>query len=449
MKPILYRVMLIVVLLSLAGCSALPAASPPTERTVPVQPAENTPVPPPVQGQVSDIARSDKPRAVPPASAQDDAENLARSNSDFAFELYRVLLNNDENLFFSPYSISMAMAMSYAGARGETESQMARVLHFALPQDNLHRAWNALDGQVAAAQEEAGEDEEPLTLNIANSLWGQQGFTFSPEYLDTLAENYGAEMRLLDFETNPESARQEINGWVEDETMEKIKDLIPQGAIDEMTRMVIANAIYFKAAWLYNFEKGATFDETFHLLDGSEVQVPTMHQAKMLNYASGSGWRAVELPYEGDRASMLVIVPDDLEEYEQNFSGEQLAEIVKSMQPEQLELSLPKFSYDSSFSLVDALSVLGMPAAFDPDAADFSGITGQRDLFISDVLHKAFVDVNEDGTEAAAATGLIMSVTSAMADPVRMAVDRPFLFVILDKDSGALLFVGRVLDPRL
>ena len=397
----------------------------------------------------SSVAESDKPRNLTPSASADDLTELADGNVAFAFDLYDTLQDEDGNLFFSPYSISTALAMTYAGAAGDTASQMAATLHFTLPADGLHPAVNAyaLDLQARAEQVTEGT---PFELSIANSLWGQQGFPFLPEFLDLLAENYGAGMRLVDYESDPEGARQAINDWVRDETREKIKDLIPQGAIDAMTRLVLANAIYFKAGWLNPFEETATAPAPFHLLDGSEVEIPMMQQSESYGYVLGDVYRAIELPYRNGNTSMLIILPDEgqFEPIEEQLSPAMMMDLLGRMAYGPVNLSLPKFTHESEFNLNDALIALGMTDAFDPGRADFSGMDGARDLYISDVLHKAFVSVDEEGTEAAAATAVIMSLTSApMGEPITFTVDRPFVYMIRDQQTGTVLFLGRVIDP--
>jgi serpin B len=395
------------------------------------------------------VAQSDKPRDLSPTAGAADLAELAESQTAFAFDLYSILRDKDGNLFFSPYSISTALAMTYAGAAGETASQMADALHFTLPAERLHPAFNAyaLDLKARAAQQ---SDGTPFELSIANSLWGQQGFPFLPAFLDLLAENYGAGMRLVDYANDAEGARQAINDWVSDETHGRIKDLISQGAVDAMTRLVLANAIYFKAEWLHPFEEPATSPEPFHLLDGSTVDVPMMHQSHSFGYVAGDGYQAIELPYRNGDASMLIVLPDpgQFGAVEQQLGAKMMVDLVDGMTFVPVDLSLPKFTYESEFNLNAALIALGMPDAFDPGRADFSGMDGARDLYISDVLHKAFVAVDEKGTEAAAATAVIMELTSApMGEPVTFTVDRPFIYMIRDQQTGTLLFLGRVVDP--
>jgi serpin B len=363
--------------------------------------------------------------------------------------MYQLLKEEDGNLFYSPYSISLALAMTYAGARGNTETQMAQALHFDLPQDALHPAFNALDLDLLGR---ANGEKDSFELNIANSIWGQQDFAFEQAFLDTLAANYGAGLRLTDFANAPEPARQAINQWVSNQTKERIKDLIPDGAITPDTRLVLANAIYFNAKWVYPFSHEGTHDGTFNTLDGAQITVPLMNldRPSPLAYVQGQGFQAVELPYVGEQMSMLVVVPDagTFPTFEAAFSADQLATILAALQPQTVQLTLPKFQFESSFNLGEALTGLGMTDAFDPSAADFSGMDGEGDLFIGAVIHKAFVAVDEEGTEAAAATAVIMEMAGAATSGVILIVDRPFLFFIRDMQTGTLLFAGRVVAPE-
>ena len=395
------------------------------------------------------LAQSDKPRDTSPDVAVSDLSELAKDNSDFAFNLYRRLSDEDGNLFYSPYSISLALAMTYAGARGETEQQMADTMRFLLPPDRLHPAFNALDQELASRGEGAeGKDDKGFRMNIVNALWGQKDYAFLEEFLDLLAENYGAGLRLLDFVNAPEDSRVTINDWVSEQTEGKIEDLIPQGVIDAMTRLVLTNAIYFNAAWQNPFTESLTHDGTFHLLDGGEVTVPLMRQAERFGYVDGDGYVAVEMPYDGGEMSMVVLLPDTgrFEAFEDTLDADGVAAIIDGLTYRQVDLTMPKFEFESEMSLVKALAAMGMPVAFS-GSADFSGMTGNRDLFIGDVLHKAFVSVDEAGTEAAAATAVVMELSAAPEQPVEVTVDRPFIFLIRDIDTDSILFVGRVVNP--
>jgi serpin B len=318
-----------------------------------------------------------------------------------------------------------------------------------MPQEQLHPAFNALDQDLATRGKAKSDDEEPLQLNIANAVWAEQTYPFLPDFLDVIASNYGAGIALADFVNKYESIRREINDWVYDETQEKIKDLIPEGILNSDTRMVLVNAIYFKADWLDQFDPVETNDYLFHLLDGTDVTVKFMKQYVASPYYLGDGFQAVELPYAGDTAAMDILLPDEgnFEAFESALNSNLLDQTLDGLQPASFDIFLPKFTFESSFDLSETLKSMGMVAAFDPDSADLSGMTGKKDLFISDVIHKAFVAVDEAGTEAAAATGAFAQITSALFGNPAVVIDRPFIFIIRDKPSGQILFIGRVLDP--
>ena len=396
------------------------------------------------------LVMSDKPRDTAPNISADDQAQLVAGNSAFAFDLYQALRQADGNLFYSPYSISTALAMTYAGARSETEQQMADTLHFTLSQDSLHPAFDNLSIQLGKRGQGAqGKDAKGFRLNIVNALWGQTGYTFLPAFLDVLAQNYGAGLRTLDFVKEPEKSRVTINDWVSGQTEERIKDLIPQGAINDLTRLVLTNAIYFNAAWAHTFGKDMTKDGQFNLLDGSQVTVPMMKQTESFGYTNGEGYQALELPYDGNELSMVILLPDagKFQTFEKAVNAEQVSKIIKGMEQTSVALTMPRFKFDSQFGLKNTLAAMGMPVAFTGDA-DFSGMTGNRELLISDVIHKAFVSVDETGTEAAAATAVIVGLTAVPVEPpVTVTVDRPFVFLIRDIQTGAIIFVGRVLNP--
>jgi len=400
----------------------------------------------PVGGEV---LKSDKERITSPDVNPSEQALLVEGNSAFAFELYQALKGKEGNLFYSPYSISMALAMTYAGARNETAEQMADTLQFMLEQERLHPAFNWLDAELASRGEgAAGKDGEGFRLNIVNAIWGQKDYTFLSDFLDVLAENYGAGLRILDFITETEASRLAINQWVSDQTEGRIEDLIPQGAIDALTRLVLTNAIYFNAAWEYPFDEDMTADGPFYLLDGGQVSVPMMKQTEAFGYTEGEGYQAVELQYDGNELSMVILLPEagQFQASEEGLQAQQVCDIISSLQPAQVTLTMPRFEFDSEFSLKDTLAEMGMPIAFSCEA-DFSGMTGNRELFVSDVVHKAFVAVDEAGTEAAAATAVIMPGSAEPEPPVEVTIDHPFIFLIRDIETGAILFVGRVLNP--
>ncbi len=380
-----------------------------------------------------------------------DAAELEAGNTAFAFDLYRELGAEPGNLFFSPHSISTALAMTYAGARTATEQEMAATLHFTLPQDRLHPAFNALDqalaerSKVKLAKDEKGS---PPELHIANATWGDKEYRFLDDYLDVLALNYGAGLRLLDFRKDPEGSRETINSWVEEQTNDRIKDLIPEGAIDGLTRLVLTNAIYFKASWVTAFDEGKTAPAPFQLLDGSSVEASMMRASgAKVRYARAGSFQAVELPYIGNEVSMLILLPDagKFAEAEAGLDADELRTITAALKPVLATLSMPKFEFEWELSLKDPLRALGMESAF--EGADFSGMDGTRNLAITDVLHKSFIAVDEQGTEAAAATAVIIGETAA-PEVVEVTVDRPFIFLIRDKPTGAILFLGRLASPK-
>jgi len=413
----------------------------------------------PPSTEVGQELQSGKQRITSPVTSQSDLAALADDNNAFAFDAYQTL-KGDTNMFLSPYSISLALAMTYAGARNSTAQQMADTLHFTLPDDNLNTAFNSLDLQLSQRGQGAkGTEGKGFKLNIVNAIWGQKDFTFLQDFLDTLAENYGAGIRLLDFRGEPEPSRVTINDWVSDQTEGKIKDLIPRGAINAFTRLVLTNAIYFNAAWQYQFHREATADDTFHLLGGKEVTVPMMHQTERFQYAESNDYQAIELPYDGRELSMVVLLPKEgqFASFEESLDAGKVAGIIQSLEYKKVILSMPKVKFTSSFNLNKALSQMGMPVAFNPplstdcsaEYANFSGMDGKCDLFISDVIHQAFVAVDEAGTEAAAATAVIVGVTSAPPpeEIITMDINRPFIFLIRDIQTGTIIFLGRVLNP--
>jgi serpin B len=326
---------------------------------------------------------------------------------------------------------------------------MAETLKFLLPQDELHPSFNSLDILLGQRGEGAqGKDEEGFRLNIVNAIWGQKDYKFLDEFLDVLAENYGAGLRILDFINQTEESRVTINDWVSDQTEGRIKDLIPPGVITALTRLVLTNAIYFNAAWEYPFDENATHDGPFYLLDGTEVTVPMMGQTESFRYAEGDGYQAVELPYDGRELSMVILLPEEgqFETFEGSLDASLVDAIIGDLKSQEVALTMPKFEFESEFGLKDTLSAMGMPIAF-TDAADFSGMTGGKDLQIAEVIHKAFVSVDEAGTEAAAATAVVMELTAMPEEPVEITVNHPFIFLIRDIETGTILFIGRVVNP--
>jgi serpin B len=378
-----------------------------------------------------------------------DARNLAQSNNRFATDLYgRLSAKESGNLFFSPYSISTALAMTSVGAEGQTKTQMAETLRFSIPEPRLHTAFASLRQTSQPRDSTAG-----YQLRIANRLWGQQGYHFIPAFQQTVRTNYGADLAPVDFARQTEAARRTINAWVEKETEQKIQDLIAPGVLDPMTRLVLTNAIYFKGAWTDEFKKAATQDAPFKSA-GQQVMVPMMHQTDGFKYAAVDDLQILELPYGKDRqVSMVVLLPkmvDGLAQIEKKLTSENLQTWLAGLRKQEVRVFLPRFKMTSQFQLKSVLQSMGMTLAFTPGEADFSGISTEEELFISAVIHKAFVDVNEEGTEAAAATGVLIAPTSAPSrqEPVVFRADHPFVFLIRDNRSGSVLFLGRLMNPQ-
>jgi serpin B len=384
------------------------------------------------------------------ATTPADAEAAARAVNAFAVDIHRRLGATGGNLVFSPSSIAIALAMARAGARGETAAEMDRVLR-SLGADDHAAAANALDAALnsrsGSFKDGAGEPVD-LTLRIANTAFGQRDMAIQQGFLDALATRYAAGLRVVDYRGDPEAARRTINGWVDERTEHRIKELLAPGVVSADTRMTLVNAIYLKAPWLLPFVDGATQPGPFTRPDRSTVQAQMMARSGSLPYAAGSGWRAVELPYAGGSLAMTVVIPEDLISYEAQIGADGLDAVVRALDPRQVELAFPRFGIETATDLVEVLTALGMPAAFDPDRADFSGLTIAEKLFISAVVHQANIDVDEKGTEAAAATAVGMDTTALPADPVVVRVDRPFLFLLRDVPTGAIVFMGRVTDPN-
>ena len=387
--------------------------------------------------------------AMPPAQATtaDQAEAVKGSNA-FAVDLYRQLRRQPGNLFFSPESISTVFAMAYAGARGQTATQMAAVFHFTLPQDRLQPAMGALLAGMNA-------QHKSYELRVADGLWAQQDENFLPGYLKLVQENYGAGFHRVDFRTASESVRGDINRWVEQQTKDKIKNLIAPGVLTPATRLVLTNAIYFKGDWRDQFAKTETKDEDFYLSASHPVRRQMMHRTGGYRYYDGGSFQELELPYTGGDLAMIVLLPKDrsgLPVLEQAFTAAAADQWVNALKPAaKVVLTLPRFTMTRQFELNGALAKMGMPLAFS-NAADFSGMTGKPGFTISAAIHKAFIDVNEKGTEAAAATSTVMRATAMRRPmpeppPIIFRADHPFLFLIRDTRSGSILFMGRLSDP--
>jgi serpin B len=378
-----------------------------------------------------------------------DQTAVVEGNNEFAVALYGKLCSQDGNLFFSPESISTALAMTYAGARSDTATEMAKTLHFALPPDRLHPAMGALLSGLNASHDN-------YQLRVANALWAQQDYKFRDDFLKLTESDYGAGSNQVDFSGATEAARLTINQWVEQKTSDKIKDLLKPGVLNPATRLVLTNAIYFKADWLAQFQKAHTADENFYLSTAHKnVTASLMHRTGSYNYFNGGTFQALEILYKSGDLSMIVFLPKDVDglpAFEQSLTPSNTRQWLSQLQPvPRVIVTFPKIKVTEQFELGRTLASMGMPAAFKLGAADFSGMTGNRELFLSAVIHKAFIDVNEAGTEAAAATAAVM-VGMAMRAPDRtppteFRADHPFLFLIRDNRSGSILFMGRVTDP--
>lgn len=383
-----------------------------------------------------------------PEGIAGDVLGVAEANNRFALDLYRQLRAEEGNLFFSPSSISTALAMAYAGAAGETEAEMAKTLHFQMPEKRLHEGMQSLQALWKSPAE-----ENDIRLHQANRLWGQRSYDFLPAFLEITREHYGAELAEVDF-AQSEEARRRINAWVEEQTERKITELVPAGALSSNTRLVLTNAVYFHGVWAAPFNEERTTDEDFHVTAAEKVQVPLMHRQDEFRYAAVDDLQILELPYGERSLSMLVLLPREvagLAKLEAELTFQNLQRWLASVKHEdEVKVYLPRFKTTSQFQLSDTLAAMGMQSAFDRDAADFSGMTDSEDLFISAVIHKAFVDVNEEGTEAAAATGAVIAATAAPVEPEEPPVfraDHPFVFLIRDNRNDSILFLGRIENP--
>jgi serpin B len=395
-------------------------------------------------------AKSKVRRAAADPAAAAVAAGVVR---EFTADLYRQLSGSAGNLVCSPYSVAVALAMTRNGARSKTAAQMDHVLH-APDVRRLNAGLGTLESLLerrSGPVRRADGSPAEVTVRVANSLWGQQDLAWQTAFLDALARHYGAGMRLVDYRADAAAARSQINAWTSEQTRGKIDQLIPEGALTALTRLVLVNAVYLKAPWEQPFRPG-TRPRLFTRADGSTVQAPTMAtEITGTRHGRADGWQAVELRYAGNDLAMTVILPDrgTLQAFEKQLDGDRLAQILQSLPPvEAVDLWLPKWTFRTSASMKDTLTELGMPTAFDDELADFSGMTAQEKLFITAVLHEAYIAVDESGTEAAAATAVVAGVTAGrVTTPVTMVVDRPFLFVIHDLATATPLFIGRVTDP--
>jgi serpin B len=383
------------------------------------------------------------------ATAADDVGTQVHDDSDFAFALYGQLARQPGNLFFSPHSVSSALAMTWTGAAGATSVDMAAALRFSMPQDRVGAAFSSLAATLRSrADGPGGESGAAFKLAVVDALWAQRGTPLQQPFVDALAADYGAGVHLEDFVAAPESARGEINAWVSDNSAGQIPELLADGAITSGTRLVLTNAVYFSGAWRMPFATSATVPAPFHALDGTTPSVPQMNGSFSTAYAAGAGWQAVELPYSNPALTLTVIVPDagSFAAVESQLSGEFLAALLAAEKLAQVSLALPKFAASTRASLEQPLAALGMGGAFSQSTANFSGIDGKRDLVIDDIVHQATITIDENGTQAAAASGTVVRPTLAY-QPVTLTIDRPFLVVLRDLPTGALLFVGRITQP--
>jgi serpin B len=393
----------------------------------------------------------------------------ARATNEFGLDLYRQLATEDKNLCLSPYSIENALAMTFAGAEGDTRTEMAHVLHFPEQGEAIHSSYQALrtalsdmskkTEQIAAESKRSGGPSEPIRLSIANRLFVQRGYDLRDVFRQVIEQFYIAPMEQLDFRRKPDFAREHINKWVAEQTLERIRDLIPPGGTTKNTRLVLANAIYVKAPWQSEFNDAVTKPKPFHIRGASTVDVPTMNQRAQFRYAKRDGYSAVALPYTGGDLQFLILLPDapgDLKSLETKLNADELAQFAR-LDRREVDLSLPRFKLEpATILLSEKLKALGMKTAFDDPVgtANFDRMaarTANDYLVISEVFHKTFIAVDEKGTEAAAATAVAMLAASAMQpkpQPVEVKVDHPFFYAIQHISTGTCLFTGRVTDPR-
>lgn len=382
----------------------------------------------------------DTPEEVPPA--------LVRGVRSFGCDLLGEL--DDANLCVSPYSVSVALAMTYAGARGETREAMAHALRYRLEGEDLHGGFAALDAELDE-RDEVDADDEPFALSVANAVWGQAGYPFRDDFRETLDAYYGVGFREADFEGDAEGERRRINDWVAGETGGRIEELLPEGSLDQLTRAVLTNAVYFEANWASTFSKDATTSKPFADAGGESSQVPMMSQRGTFPHAVVDGHEVVELPYVGGEVGMVVVLPGgDLAGLETDLDGALLAEFDEALADREGTVELPRFEFETDLALEDPLTALGMGVAFDPDEADLGDMVHldeiSGNLHVWDVYHDTYVAIDEEGTEAAAATGVVAGESSAPADAFEFVADRPFLYVVRDRPTGTPLFLGRVSD---
>ncbi len=383
-----------------------------------------------------------------PCATKEDVETLVNGNNEFAFSLYTKLSEKTQgdNLFFSPFSISSALSMAYVGANGDTKEQMKEVLHFDLPDEDIYKAFRALFDELCY-------NKKGYILEIANALWGEKGYKFLESFLNIIKTYYNGGFHEVSFSMDPEGSRRNINKWVKDVTRGKIKNLLPPGSINTLTRLVITNAIYFKGKWTYPFLKNATESMPFYLNEENTVDVPMMYQKRKFHYFEKRGkYQLVELPYGDGTLSMVIILPiekDGLTELERELTWDEVSNAIVRTRKMEVKLFLPRFKMERAYSLVESLKSLGMVDAFDISRADFSKMEPKKELYITAIMHKAYIDVNEEGTEAAAATGVVVGLKAMrISEPIVFRADHPFLYMIIHNPTGQILFMGRVINPE-
>jgi len=387
----------------------------------------------------------------PPAPPVDDSgatdqgvASVIEANNQFALEFYQQIKDGEENIFFSPYSISTALAMTYEGARGQTAQEMQSVFHFP-EEDSIRRP------AMAKIYNQINQEVKEYELYTANALWAQEDYSFLDEYINLIDQYYGGRVTNLDFIKETEKSRKTINDWVAQQTKDKILDLIPAGVLNELTRLVLTNAIYFKEQWLIQFDEENTTEEDFRVSPEKTIKVPMMSLTDgeiEFNYLETEKLQILEMPYDGEELSMLVLLPqeDSLVTLEESLNLDNLAQWREMLSQQPVNVFMPKFTFETKYFLNQDLQEMGMPTAFSMQA-DFSGMDGTKDLFISKVIHQAFIEVNEEGTEAAAATAVVIELKSVGPSVAVFRADHPFIFLIQDNQSGNILFLGRVVNP--
>ncbi len=392
-------------------------------------------------------AMSDPAAGAEAADVAEPAEALSRDINKFSVDLYKKLIAEDKNALFSPLSISTAFGLAQQGAAGKTSEEMREALRLSVPRDQLAGAYAQLLNSLNER-----EADNAFKLHNANAIWVLKDYPIKEAFAEVAKTSFAAKAEHLPFQSQPQQSAERINSWIAEQTAGKITDLIPASAINDLTRLILTNAVYFKGTWQSQFKKPATSPRKFHQLKGEAVEVPTMHQTAQFRYTENEAVQVLEMRYKKCDLAMLILLPktkDGLPALEMTLSEEQIRSLIKKLKPRRLEVAMPKFKLETKYGLSEAMQAMGMNRAFTPGAADFSGITDKEELFISAAVHKAYVDVDEEGTEAAAATGLMMQTTSALvAPPTQFIADHPFIFMIRDTRAEVILFIGRLLDPR-